>query len=232
MNIRYYEDYEAMSLAAAQLVYAAIRAKPDLLLCAATGGSPTGLYQELQKYYQEDSEAFQDLRVVKLDEWGGLHARHPATCEHYLQQHVIGPLGISESHYFGFDADTKDPERECKRVQDLLAAQGPIDVCVLGMGVNGHIGLNEPSVKLIDHCHVAELANTTLNHVMVADLETKPSYGITLGMKDILAAEHIILLVTGAGKEEATKQLLYGKVTNQYPVTHLQLHPRADCLVG
>jgi galactosamine-6-phosphate isomerase len=231
MNIRYYEDYEGMSLAAAQLVYASLRAKPNLLLCAATGSSPIGLYQRLQEYYAARSEDFRDLRVVKLDEWGGLYARHPATCEDYLQRHVIKPLDITEDRYFGFDADTKDPERECERVQALLTDRGPIDVCVLGMGVNGHIGLNEPAEKLIGHCHVAELAPSTLNHTMVTDLETKPAYGLSLGVQDILAARHIILLVTGAGKEEATKQLLSGRVTNQYPVTHLQSHQRVECLV-
>jgi galactosamine-6-phosphate isomerase len=231
MNIRYFENYEAMSLAAAQTVYASIQAKPNLLLCAATGSSPTGLYWQLEKYYAEKNECFQDLRVVKLDEWGGLHAWHPATCEYYLQQYVIGPLGISEERYFGFDADTKNPEQECKRVQAQLAAHGPIDVCVLGMGVNGHIGLNEPAEQLIDHCHVTELATTTLHHAMVADLETKPGYGLTLGVKDILDAEHIVLLVAGAGKEKATQQLISGKIMNQYPVTHLRAHQKVDCLV-
>lgn len=231
MNIQHFRDYKAMSVAAAQMVYASIQAKPDLLLCAATGNSPTGLYLQLQKYYAERREDFQDLRVLKLDEWGGLHAAHPATCEYYLQQYLIRPLGINRERYFGFDANTKNPEQECARVQAVLEANQPIDVCILGMGVNGHMGLNEPAAQLIDHCHVAQLAATTLHHDMVSNLETKPAYGLTLGVKDILAAQHIILLVAGAGKEKATQELLSGRITNEYPATHLWAHQKVDCLV-
>lgn len=111
MNIQHFKDYEAMSAAAAQMVYASIQAKPNLLLCAATGNSPTGLYLQLQKYHTEKREDFNDLRVLKLDEWGGLHAEHPATCEYYLQKYLIQPLGINKERYFGFDADTKTLNR-------------------------------------------------------------------------------------------------------------------------
>jgi galactosamine-6-phosphate isomerase len=231
MNIRYFKDYDAMSQAAAQLVYAAIQAKPNLLLCAATGNSPTGLYLELQRYNAQRRADFKNLRLVKLDEWVGLHAKHPATCEYYLQQHLIRPLGISPEHYIRFDANTKDPEAECNRLQAELDANQPIDICVLGMGVNGHLGLNEPAAQLTDHCHVAHLAATTLDHTMVAGMETKPAYGLTLGMKDILAARHILLLVTGAGKEKATYKLTSGEITNEFPATHLWAHPKVDCLI-
>lgn len=99
------------------------------------------------------------------------------------------------------------------------------------MGVNGHIGLNEPAAQLMDHCHVAQLAATTLHHDMVSDLETKPACGLTLGVKDILAARHIILLVAGASKEKATQKLISGRITNACPATHLWAHQRVDCLV-
>ncbi|GAA4435638.1 galactosamine-6-phosphate isomerase [Pontibacter saemangeumensis] len=230
MNLQYYSDYTSMSLNAAQTVYAAIQARPNLVLCAATGNSPTGLYLQLQRYYAAKSEDFDQLRVLKLDEWGGLYAAHPATCEYYLQHHLIQPLRISEERYFGFDANTQYPEKECSRMQQVLA-ENPIDLCVLGMGVNGHLGLNEPAEELADHCHVAKLAPTTLNHTMVAALETKPVFGLTLGIQDILAASHIILLIAGSGKEKATQQLLAGKVTNEYPATYLCTHPKVDCLV-
>ncbi|WP_242917944.1 galactosamine-6-phosphate isomerase [Pontibacter liquoris] len=231
MNIQYFDTYDAMSLAAAQMVYTSVQARPDLLLCAATGNSPTGLYLQLQTLKAEEKGDFSKLRVVKLDEWGGLSSEHPATCEYYLQHYLIKPLGIAKARYFGFNADTQAPEQECTRMQAQLAAIGPIDCCILGMGVNGHIGLNEPAEKLVDHCHMAQLAASTLNHTMVNGLESKPRYGMTLGMQDILAARHLILIVVGAGKEKATRQLTAGKITNQYPATHLWAHPRVDCLI-
>ncbi|MCJ8165655.1 galactosamine-6-phosphate isomerase [Pontibacter sp. E15-1] len=231
MNIQYFKDYEAMSLQAAQTVYASIQARPNLLLCAATGNSPTGLYRQLQQYHIKRAEDFKSLRVIKLDEWGGLYAEHPATCEYYLQKHIVQPLGIDNGRYFGFDANTQHPEEECKRVQAALAAQSPIDICILGMGVNAHLGLNEPAEHLVAHCHIATLAPSTLDHTMVAGLETKPSYGLTLGIQDILSAKHIILLVSGPGKQKATQELLSGKITNDYPATHLWAHQHVDCMI-
>lgn len=231
MRIQYFDSYDAMSKASAEMVIKTLKQKPDLMLCAATGNSPTGLYKELANAYQSDSSSFDQLRIFKLDEWGDMDADVPASCEYYLQEHVLTPLQIPANRYIAFQNNPADPKTECERVQGILDQQGPIDICVLGLGANGHMGLNEPNEKLHDHCHVAQLAELTLSHGMIADIKPKPTYGMTIGIEDILASKHILMLIVGASKKEATEMLLKGEVTNQFPATHLWRHSNVDCLI-
>lgn len=231
MRVQYFDSYDAMSKASAEIVMNSLKQKPDMMLCAATGNSPTGLYKELASSYQKDQSLFDQLRVFKLDEWGDMEADVPASCEYYLQEHVLSPLQISPDRYIAFQNNPPDPKAECKRVQGILNQQGPIDICVLGLGANGHMGLNEPNDELQPHCHVARLAELTLSHGMIADIKPKPTYGMTIGIEDILASKHILMLVVGSTKKQATEMLLSGEVTNQFPATYLQRHGNVDCLI-
>lgn len=231
MRVQYFDSYDAMSSASAEIVMQALKRKPDLMLCAATGNSPTGLYRELANNYQSNPSSFDQLRIFKLDEWGDMEATVPASCEYYLQEHVIKPLQISSDRYMAFANNPPSPKEECARVQKILNRQGPIDICVLGLGANGHMGLNEPNEQLQPHCHVAQLAELTLSHGMIAEVKPKPSYGMTIGIEDILASKHILMLVVGSAKKKATEMLLSGEVTNQFPATHLQRHSNVDCLI-
>jgi galactosamine-6-phosphate isomerase len=133
-------DVEAMSRRAAEMIIEELRRKPDLLLCAAAGSTPTGCYALLAEARRRDVQAFERLRVLKLDEWGGLPVDDPATCEAYLRRHLTEPLEISEDRYVTFDGNAPDPRQECERVRKRLAGQSPIDLCLLGLGVNGHLG--------------------------------------------------------------------------------------------
>jgi galactosamine-6-phosphate isomerase len=231
MKITYVDTYEDLSRTAAQLVLQELRKKPDLLLCCATGNSPTGLYKNLAHAYQQNPSLFQELRILKLDEWGDLTADDPSSCDYYLREHVVGPLHIAEDRYLGFQNNPPDPVEECARILELLRQQGPIDICVLGLGANGHMGLNEPAAQLQPHCHVAQLSETTLSHGMIAESVRKPSFGMTIGIEDILASRQVIMLVVGAGKEKATEQLISGEISNQFPATHLWRHAHTDCLI-
>lgn len=213
-----------MSRQAAARVIAAVAARSDSLLCAATGGSPAGLYRELAREAARAPALFRRLRVVKLDEWLQLPAGDPATCEHYLRSRVLDPLQIDAERYIGFDPQTADPLRECGRIDRELARQGPIDLCVLGLGKNGHIGLIEPAPCLQPHSHVAELSEQTLGHQMLRSAKAGPTHGLTLGIADILAARKILLLVTGEGKERAVARFLDGTVSTEVPATFLWLH--------
>lgn len=231
MRVQYFDSYDALSKASAEMVMNTLIEKPDLMLCAATGNSPTGLYKELASAYQNDPSTFDQLRIFKLDEWGDMEAYVPASCEYYLQEHVLNPLHISADRYIAFQNNPSYPKGECERVQGILNQQGPIDICVLGLGANGHMGLNEPNEELHAYCHVAQLAELTLSHGMIADIKPKPTYGMTIGIEDILASRHILMLVVGSAKKEATEKLLSGEVTNQFPATHLQRHGNVDCFI-
>jgi galactosamine-6-phosphate isomerase len=230
-TIQHCRDYEEMSRRAAARVIAAATAKRDFLLCAPTGHSPAGLYQELIREGARQPDLLRTLRVVKLDEWLGVPPADPVSCEHYLQSRLVGPVAIAAERYLSFDSETKDPSQECARISVELQRQGPIDVCILGLGRNGHVGLNEPAPNLQPHCHVAKLSAETLGHAMMSGRDAKPEFGLTLGMGDILASRKIVLLVTGKGKERAIEKFLEGTITTDLPASFLWLHQDVDVLL-
>ena len=213
-----------MSREAAARVVAVTAARSDALLCAAAGNSPAGLYQELIREAGRKPALFRSLRIIKLDEWLGVPASDAASCEHFLRSRLLDPLAIAAERYIAFDPETADPSLECARVQGELERQGPIDLCVLGLGTNGHVGLIEPGPSLQPGCHVAKLSGETLRHAMMSTREPKPSCGLTLGIGDILHARKIVLLVTGEGKQRVIARFLDGTVTTNLPATLLWLH--------
>jgi len=231
MKINVFDTYEKLSLKAKELIVREIEQNENLLLCTATGSSPTGTYQLLGKEYQEQPNLFSKLRVIKLDEWGGISMDHPGTCESYLQTHLVQPLQISDSRYFGFISNPKNPEEECLRIQDKLKQEGPIDLCILGLGMNGHLAFNEPAEFLQPHCHIADLSEMSLQHAMASEMKTKPNYGLTLGMADILNSKMIIILINGAQKKEIAKRFLSQKISSLVPATFLWLHPNVTCFI-
>ncbi|HTI08069.1 MAG TPA: 6-phosphogluconolactonase, partial [Puia sp.] len=186
MKISVLDSYEAISREAASIITRQLEINNKLLLCAATGNTPSGTYERLAQEYDKRPALFDAMRVLKLDEWGGIPMEDPGTCETYLQARLLSPLRITSDRYLSFHSDAADPEEECKRVQKKLEKAGPIDCCMLGLGLNGHIGLNEPAGSLQPDFHLAQLSEGTLGHSMVAAMNRRPSYGLTLGMADIL----------------------------------------------
>ena len=227
MRVCYFPDYEAMSTEAARLFQEAIAGTQSPVACLATGHSPLGMYRKLAAA----SAGSADLQVLKLDEWLGLPMDHPASCESYLRQEVLAPLGIPEARYTAFRSDPPDPGAECVRMQGRLARLGKIDVCVLGLGKNGHLAMNEPAETLQPHCHQARLAESTRQHGMLTRSGAQVTEGLTLGMADILRAGRILLLVSGPGKRQAFRRLLRPEVTPLLPASFLWLHPHVEVLV-
>lgn len=231
MEINILDSYEEISRKAASIITRQLEKNPDLLFCATTGSSPKGTYELLAGEYTTRPELFARMRVLKLDEWGGIPINDPATCESYLQTHLLSPLQIDPQRYLSFQSDPSDPELECRRMQERLTAAGPIDLCLLGLGTNGHIGLNEPAASLQPGCHIARLADSTLQHSMVARMDKPPSYGLTIGMADILQARTILILVSGPAKKIATREFLSEKLTTSLPASFLWLHENTICLL-
>mgnify|MGYP000039874108 FL=1 len=122
-------DYTELSQLASASILTSVRENPSLFFCAATGGSPTGMYAEMAKHPSD----FAHMRVMKMDEWGIIPTEHPDSCESYLKQHVLGPLAIPETRYFGFDTNMVDTDSECKRMQSVIAQEGPFDICILNI---------------------------------------------------------------------------------------------------
>lgn len=232
MNITYKieEDYAQMSKRAADMVISQIKKKPNSFLCLATGNSPTLMYDLLAQKTNEDPYFFKQARIIKLDEWLGLPMNYKSTCETYLQEKVIKPLKISNDNYFGFISNPDNPENECKRIDEIIRNNGPIDLCVLGVGVNGHIGFNEPAEYLVPYPHVSKLAPETVHHSMLRGNSKNISFGLTLGFQNILDAGTILLLASGKTKLPVMEKLKEEKVTSQLPVSLLLLHSNTICI--
>jgi galactosamine-6-phosphate isomerase len=224
------ESYDAMSRQAERLIREELQRDPALIFCASAGGTPTRLYELMAAARERRPALFNRMRVLQIDEWGGLPKGHPASCETDLQDKLLKPLAIKRDRYVGFRTKTRDPESEARRVGQWLAANGPIGICILGLGVNGHVAMNEPADALIPRAHVARLAHTSLKHPMLRNLKRKPRYGMTVGMADILSSRLILLLVNGKHKRAALERLLKPTVTTQFPASLLWLHPRAIVL--
>jgi galactosamine-6-phosphate isomerase len=231
MNFHYLPDFAEMSKKGFDIVRTEIDHKPDLLFCVASGGSPSGLYSEMVAHQKQNPDFCSRLRVVKLDEWGGLEPGSTFTSEFDVQGKFILPLGITSDRYLTIDPFTEEPAAACAEMKANLKALGPVDVCILGIGVNGHIALNEPSEALQPGFHVCKLAETTLNNGMIRTLKQPPTFGMTMGMGEILSARKVILFISGSGKKEAFDQLLKEEVSTQFPASLLWLHPNVDVLI-
>ena len=220
-HLEIHPDYQSLSVAAADLIAKRLAEKPNLLLCLATGSTPTRAYELLATRPQS---LFKQARILKLDEWGGIPMSSPATCETYLRKLLIDPLDLA-SRYFGFESQPTDPNAECARIARWLIENGPIDLCVLGLGTNGHLGFNEPAEKLQASPHVAKLSTESLDHSMVQALPIKPTFGLTIGIDNILTSREIMVLVSGPTKVAPVRRMLKDPITAQFPATHLQRHP-------
>jgi galactosamine-6-phosphate isomerase len=224
VRIQVAKDHEQLSRDAAARIAAAIRRKPGLLLGVVTGASPTRTYEQLAERRAAEPTLFRRVRIVKLDEWLGLPPRHPASCESYLREKLLGPAGIPRSRYQGFHIRPPDAGADCARLARWLSRHGPIDLCVLGLGRNGHLLMNEPAAALTPGPHVARLAASTRRHSMLEGLKTLPRRGLTMGMADILQSRAILLLVSGGPKVAPLRRMLSGRVTTRCPASFLWLH--------
>ena len=220
-----FPDEESMSRAAAVRLAAELRVKPAALVCLATGASPKRTYELLVAQAHTEPSLCLNARWMKLDEWGGLAMNDPATCETFLRREIIEPLQVPPHRYFGWESQPANPNEECERVSAWLAKNGPIDLLVLGLGENGHLGFNEPGDAFISGPHVAQLTPESLSHSMLQKSRGQVSYGLTLGMDNLLAAKRIILLVSGTRKARQLHRLLSEKVTPQFPASLLRRHP-------
>jgi galactosamine-6-phosphate isomerase len=218
-----FPDYEQLSRRAADWLAERLRTRPTALVSLAAGSTPGRTYQLLAERAANEPALAANCRWIKLDEWGGLAMDDPATCEHQLKSTLIAPLAAAD-RYVAFNSRPPDRAAECARVAAWLAANGPIDVCVLGLGTNGHLGFNEPADALTPHAHIAELAESSLTHAMLKQTSGRPTCGLTLGMADLLQAREILLLVSGESKRGPLTRLLAGQITTRFPASFLLLH--------
>lgn len=223
-------DHEALSRLAADTIANELRRNPSLLLCAAAGRAPTRAYDLLARRRRDEPGLFERLRVLKLAEWEGLAMEDPGSCEVHLREHLLEPLGIAAEHYVGFRGDAINAEAECAHIAKVLDEQGPVDLCVLDLGSNGHLGFNEPGPDLQPRPHVVPLSRAALDHPMVRRARAHVRHGLTLGMADILGARKVLLLASGSENRDAMRRLREPRIATSFPASLLWLHPDATCL--
>ena len=224
------KDFQELSQISAELMVECVRKKPDSLFCLATGSSPTRAYEIFVELVNKQHINVQKLRILKLDEWWRVKESDPSTCETFIQTKIIIPLNIPSQNYISFNSDTQDAKEECNRISMIIQEQGHIDLCILGIGKNGHLGLNEPGEYFIPFPHVVELNEKTKTHDMLTKTTTHVNYGMTIGMADIIAARKVLFLVAGGEKKDSFDEFLKGQIRSDLPASILWLHPNVLCL--
>ena len=219
------KDYEAMSAAAARLIAAQITLKPNCVLGLATGSSPVGIYRNLIAWNKAGALDFSQVRSVNLDEYAGLTPDHEQSYAHFMRYNLFDHVNIDLNHTHvpsGIHGDG-----ECERYDQLIASLGGIDLQLLGLGVNGHIGFNEPDDHFSLGTHKVTLTDSTrqANKRFFASIDEVPTHAYTMGVRDILQARRVVMVASGANKARAVKEAFFGPVTPQVPASILQYHP-------
>lgn len=231
-NVIYRENYEEMSREAAAVMRSVIDGNPDAVIVVATGHSPRLAYRYLAEGLMRDGVDVGRLTFVKLDEWIGLSVDDEATCEYFIRKEILEPLSVKEEQYLHFDPEAKDAEAECRRVEKEYRALSHIDLVILGIGMNGHLGLNEPGDTLAGKAHSIRLDEKTRTHEMLSHAQKRVEYGVTLGMEELFRGRQILLLADGMQKETGLEYYLNDAITTKVPVSLLKLHPGCRCIVN
>jgi galactosamine-6-phosphate isomerase len=230
MNVLVAKDYEAMSRLAAELMLARIAWKPHCLAGFSQGETPVQTYRLLCERLLQGPVNADDLRVLQINEWLGVSQSDPVSCGYHFHKEIVEPLKLPAERVIEFQSDAQDTDVECRRMRDLLQREGPLDLVVLGLGLNGHLGWNEPGDSLARSVYLSELSETTQHHNLLGGVEHPPTFGLTLGMGDLLQAHHVLLLVSGEHKQEQMKRLMDRDISTAFPASLLWTHPDAVCI--
>ena len=233
MRIYQAENYTAMSRRAANIISAQVIYKPDCVLGLATGGTPVGLYKQLVDWYNQGDLSFAETRSVNLDEYLGLSPHHEQSYRYFMQVNLFDYIDIKPENTHVLNGLAKDPEAECRAYNQLIRDLGGIDLQLLGMGHNGHIAFNEPGENFGLETHVVDLTESTIdaNQRFFENRDDVPRHALSMGIKNIMNARRILMVVSGEDKAEAVYKAFAGPVTKQVPASVLQLHPDVT-LVG
>ena len=225
MQIFVSETYEALSRRAVIHLVEYVKDIDHPLICMASGDSPAGLYKVIVEMVQQNLLDISGWYFVGLDEWAGMNGDDEGSCRFHLNNQFFHPLQIAEDRICFFDGKEKDMQQECNRIEDFIRQHGGIDVAIVGLGMNGHIGMNEPGVLMSLRSHIAEIDPLTQQvGQKYFTKEQKLSHGLTLGMATIMEAKEIMLVVNGTHKAEIVKQAVEGEISEQLPASYLRNH--------
>jgi len=233
MEVIIQPDSEKASLLAARIVKKIIQEKPQPVIGLATGNTPLLLYKNLVRMHREDNLDFSRVVAFNLDEYVGLSPEHPASFHHYMWKNLFSQVNIKPENVHIPDGLAKDIPAYCEQYEQEIKAAGGLDLQILGLGTDGHIGFNEPSSSLASRTRIKTLTDQTRkdNAVFFGGEENVPFHAITMGIGTILEARICLLLAFGKKKARAISLAVEGPVTSMVPASALQLHPRAIILL-
>ncbi|MBZ5752620.1 MULTISPECIES: glucosamine-6-phosphate deaminase [Metabacillus] len=221
------KDYQEMSKRVAEYIIEKVRTSKKLNLGLATGGTPVGTYTNLIEDHKQNYTSYQDVTTFNLDEYVGLSGDDSNSYRYYMNDQLFDHIDIHKSNTYIPRGDASDMQKECLDYEKLLTEHGGIDLQILGIGSNGHIGFNEPGTSFDSNTHLVELAPSTreANARYFSSLEEVPTKAVTMGIATIMKSKEILLLISGENKSEALSQLLHGEVNESFPASVLRNHP-------
>lgn len=226
MKIYCGEDYREMSRKAANIISAQVILKPNCVLGLATGSTPVGTYEQLVEWYKKGDLDFSQVTSVNLDEYKGLSGDNDQSYRYFMNTHLFDHVNIDKSRTFVPDGLEPDSDRACALYDEIIRSVGGIDLQLLGIGHNGHIGFNEPGVAFGKETHCVDLTESTIeaNKRFFECEEDVPRQAYTMGIKSIMQAKKILLVASGADKAEIMEKAFRGPITPEVPASVLQLH--------
>ena len=232
MKIIRAKDYKDMSRKAANIISAQVIMKPNCVLGLATGGTPVGTYAQLVDWYNKGDIDFSEVTTVNLDEYRGLPKEHPESYWSFMHRNLFDHVNIDPAHINLPDGTNLDAEAECKRYDEVIRRVGGVDLQLLGIGHDGHIGFNEPHDAFDLGTHCVDLAQETIEankRFFDGNEDLVPKQAYTMGIKTIMQARKVLVVANGLAKAKAVKAVVSGPVTPECPGSILQMHP--DCIL-
>ena len=226
MKIYKAKDYKDMSRKAANIISAQVIMKPNCVLGLATGSTPIGTYDQLVEWYNKGDLDFSEVTTVNLDEYKGLPRTNDQSYYYFMHQHLFDRVNIDPERTNVPNGMEPDAEKECGRYEELIRSLGGADLQLLGLGHNGHIGFNEPGEAFEKETHCVDLTESTIeaNKRFFASADDVPKQAYTMGIKTIMQAKKILIVVNGENKADIVERAFFGPVTPEVPASILQLH--------
>ena len=226
MKIYKAKDYKDMSRKAANIISADVIMKPNCVLGLATGSTPIGTYDQLVEWYNKGDLDFSEVTTVNLDEYKGLPRTNDQSYYYFMHQHLFDRVNIDPERTNVPNGMEPDAEKECGRYEELIRSLGGVDLQLLGLGHNGHIGFNEPGEAFEKETHCVDLTESTIeaNKRFFASADDVPKQAYTMGIKTIMQAKKILIVVNGENKADIVERAFFGPVTPEVPASILQLH--------
>lgn len=227
MNIIRAKDYQDMSRKAANIISAQIIMKPDCVLGLATGSTPVGTYRQLIEWYEKGDLDFSRVSTVNLDEYRGLTHIDPQSYYYFMQENLFDHVNIDKTATHVPDGTNPDAADACAKHEQIIKSLGGIDLQLLGLGNNGHIGFNEPGAAFEKETHLVDLAESTIraNARFFTSIDEVPKQAYTMGIRTIMQAKKILVVVSGESKADIVSRAFFGPVTPEVPASILQMHP-------